>query len=490
MVEKSDGKVLLKKKGGIPEIIDAIMYADQQGKDHTRELALKLNTPKKIFNWVFSEIDYKRDGAGSEVIQLPSRLYRTRKGDCKSISVFVGSLLHANNIPFVYRFANYGKENFWHVYPVAKMPGGKEIILDVVLGKYNVEEPYKKKMDYKTDIQVVRGVNTTRKGVVPKKNFINTLQWTDGEIGAALLYERLNIMYSATGKREYLKNKETLKDILFVGLHSPDGKNKIQKLAPDVAAKIKSLSTKRKVRREKKKVGINDPLIPLQDCDSKTLEWLSGNPAAMQAYQLTGNYTNFPIYRECLEENNSISLLNNHFEESAHHLLYEYVSNPNSKPQTVATKSVLHKIAMDKIAEITDLDRGNLRSWARNGILRNSASRGFMLSPEESIQGLEQAQREGIGFPVPAIIALISAIAAAATKVVLLIGAMEQSRANQLRQAAQGIGTPGFGPQKQDWILVGPDGQPAPPGAQPSGNINHLLLIGGGLLLARGAKII
>lgn len=115
----------------------------------TKALAKKLrgqndyDTSRNIFNWVLTNIRYKKDGS-HQIVKLPSALLVVKEGDCKSMALLVASLLINNNITprFVYTSYKHNDPTPTHIY----VETDSGIILDPVWRRFNSE----KKPTYKT----------------------------------------------------------------------------------------------------------------------------------------------------------------------------------------------------------------------------------------------------------------------------------------------------------------------------------------------------
>lgn len=168
--------------GGIREIIDVIMYADRAGHPFTRELAPRLvgandyETLANIWKFTRTHIRYVRDRVGEEVVKSPGKFWADKRGDCKSFSVFIGSLLQNLNFKYKYRVAFYDPNNpdSGHIYPVA-MIGGEEVIVDAVHTRFDEEVPYWKAYDYNPNtgkkISRLHGLPTATSQAATSKQF-------------------------------------------------------------------------------------------------------------------------------------------------------------------------------------------------------------------------------------------------------------------------------------------------------------------------------
>lgn len=131
------------------DIVNNILIADARSYKETRLLANKFskNDLYKLWKFVKSNIRYKEDRA-NQIVQHPAKLWKDKKGDCKSFSVFIGTILKNLGIPYTYRFVAYKPGDVTHVYVVATVDG-TPIILDAVHNKFNDEIPFHHGYDYK-----------------------------------------------------------------------------------------------------------------------------------------------------------------------------------------------------------------------------------------------------------------------------------------------------------------------------------------------------
>lgn len=165
MASISKGKMITVKRGANNKqlqsaIEDALPFAAKQPV--TKALAKKLRgandleTSRNIFNWVVTNIRYKKDGS-NQIVRLPSGIIRTREGDCKSMSLLVAALLVNNGIVPKFVYTSY-KENDpqpSHIY-VETQSG---IILDAVWKKFNSEKTPKHKFKKIMDISYLSGLD-------------------------------------------------------------------------------------------------------------------------------------------------------------------------------------------------------------------------------------------------------------------------------------------------------------------------------------------
>lgn len=147
---------VMHENGNVQDIIAVILKADQLSPKYTRELAQQLRqddeyeTMRAVWRFVKEHVKYVRDKVGHEVIQLPGALWRGRKGDCKSFSIFIGSILKNLGIKYRYRVAFYDPANpdSGHIYPIATLSDGTQVVMDAVHSRFDEEVRFWEARDY------------------------------------------------------------------------------------------------------------------------------------------------------------------------------------------------------------------------------------------------------------------------------------------------------------------------------------------------------
>lgn len=148
---------LLSKGADVYQTIGYVEQVVKQTLDHTAKIALVLKgstlneTCKNIYNFCYSNIQYKLDKPGEEQLRTPARAWKDRKTgiDCDCFSIFVSSILHNLGIKHAYRICEINdKGYFQHIYIVVPSDQSKEnisdgryITIDPVLDKFNQEAP-------------------------------------------------------------------------------------------------------------------------------------------------------------------------------------------------------------------------------------------------------------------------------------------------------------------------------------------------------------
>jgi len=119
------------------------------------------STPKEAGiltgNWIRENITYKLDPFNEQNIQLPSSLLRTKKGDCKSLSLLFLSIIEAGkeinpNLNAGFRFVSYKKgKPFTHVYNYICLSKNKFHTFDCCLKNLKELQTYKEKKDMRVN---------------------------------------------------------------------------------------------------------------------------------------------------------------------------------------------------------------------------------------------------------------------------------------------------------------------------------------------------
>lgn len=156
--------------GDTGDIIRVILHADRLSSqfvnpDTVTGLRGKndYDTLRNIYWFVKRNVAYHADRAGHEEVRSPGYLFRTRQGDCKSMSIAIGALCRAMGIPFHYRFIRQsGARHYHHVYVVARCRDGSckgPVLLDAVHRSFNNEPDYRQKLDLKPGSRVPAAIS-------------------------------------------------------------------------------------------------------------------------------------------------------------------------------------------------------------------------------------------------------------------------------------------------------------------------------------------
>jgi len=305
-----------------------------------------------------------------------------------------------------------------------------------------------------TKISYIHGIpqneSKDRAKGVPKKSFIDYTKMTDGQLRLNLIGEQLGILHGFYPDiKEWGEAHNQLNDYLQSGVNGREISQR--NLLPFI---------KKEINRAKwmnvSASGVNG-LIPTVDCEQFVVmeEDVYNNVTRVET----------AAYLKCEKDNKYKKLLNEHLEESAHHLLYKFLPSFSNEPAIVVTKGHGHRLAIEQLAKITGLGKENITLWIRNGVMRSNSVQGAQpFQPESTIDILkgkpninfstQQAQGEssvGIVWTAALVIQVIGAIVAAIKAANLLVMSMKPTDRQKMQNATAHYGLAGFGPEKNDY---------------------------------------
>ncbi len=183
IAQAKNTKVLLKKDGTTKDIIKVVLDTSREVKAQThafsKGFAPTYQGMQKLWSWVRQNIHYNEDPLGVQWVREPARLWYDREGDCKSFTVFIVSVLENLGLRYVIRFTNTDTPNSRivnHVYPVAILNDGTEVIVDAVYKYFDDEHPYYYKKDYSmSDIYRLAGIGNTPQQTDELTSYYNEL---------------------------------------------------------------------------------------------------------------------------------------------------------------------------------------------------------------------------------------------------------------------------------------------------------------------------
>ena len=131
---------LRKKSYGTNDIIDLIVEVERDGRaemvDFARQFPPSRDGLRRLYDYVDRHFRYVEDPDFSQWVQMPAYLNDRRVGDCKSFTIFISATLHNMGIDRELRLVSYSKGRpYHHIYPVAILPDGERVPMDVVYKK-------------------------------------------------------------------------------------------------------------------------------------------------------------------------------------------------------------------------------------------------------------------------------------------------------------------------------------------------------------------
>ena len=164
-------KVLTKKQQSTKDIIAQVLEQHKANVKDAKLIAHLFDTGNaygtclNVWNFLKYNVPYKVEPSDRQSTKTLSRiLYDAKQGrgnDCKHYSGFTGAILEALGYKFKYRFTGYSKyiPTPTHVYCVCN-ENNNEIVIDAVLSGFDVEKPYKFKIDKNMSLYKLSGIDT------------------------------------------------------------------------------------------------------------------------------------------------------------------------------------------------------------------------------------------------------------------------------------------------------------------------------------------
>lgn len=166
-------EVELLQNGDVHDTIRLMKRIVRQTLAQTKGIAKELKgssreeTARNVWNFVYHHVQYKKDHPLREQLRTPARTWRDRKKgvDCDCYAIFISSILTNLSIPHAFRMAGY-KGDFQHVYVVvpksgSQIPSARDsyYVVDPVVDKFNYEEPFNKKKDTMSQVNMLNGID-------------------------------------------------------------------------------------------------------------------------------------------------------------------------------------------------------------------------------------------------------------------------------------------------------------------------------------------
>lgn len=494
--------VVRHKDGDTQDIINTILYADSMLGSYMCSFASAFDKTYdglyELWDFTRKSITYLPDEPGHEKVKDPRVTWKDKSGDCKSFSLFIGSVLKCLGISYKYRFASYAGKDPTHVYVIAKL-NGRDVILDSTIDRFDYEVSYLKKWDKLTKISYLSGAPSLIGKARPtkaeriadaplgrtSKPFIDYSNMTEGQLTLRLLDEQVKILSSYYGDRtgSYQKARNLIysasKDLHRISGH-------VGYIDPELYGLMSYIEY---AKERSKKAGIQSGISGfaedrekiLKDCEHARNEYIKYNNSVLEAQKSGGKKLAYrPVKRDgttwdvfelaqfvskCGDQIFFVDLYNKHLENTSPHLLYEFIPQEelNSIPQVASYKALNHRNANSSMARFSELDRTNIVLWERNGIMRAAAAKKLIdVTPEGFIEewkkGSTNVTGPRIGIAFAALLPIIIDAVTAAGALLSGILAVRAAFSSEVR----GFGTDGFGPGGTDFTGGGGGGDKTP----------------------------
>jgi hypothetical protein len=254
-IKPADGKKVLRVSNGRTVDIQSVIFeVNKDGiwrdtKEFSKQYKPTRESLGELWQFVKSNIRYREDPDGVQWVKDPARLWQDKEGDCKSFTLFIVSILQNMGIPYTIRFTAYRKGTVTHVYPIAHLPNGKDVILDAVWYAFDSEKAFHHKQDFKfqkkmADIYRLSGMNDIQSitsDIHPSVLDNDITKMTDSEFYQFLGYNKV----SGIGKAFETRMAFTAPTLNFeISTVNGVGKVKIKDVVKKVGTAIKEAWSK------------------------------------------------------------------------------------------------------------------------------------------------------------------------------------------------------------------------------------------------------
>lgn len=163
-------RVLTKESQSTKDIIEQVLEQHQQNVKDAKKIAHLFDagnaygTCSNIWDFLKYKVPYKVEPSEKQTTKTLSRIiYDAKRGagnDCKHYSGFTGAILDALGYKFKYRFAGYSDyiNTPTHVYCICTQ-NDNTIYVDAVINGFDVEKPYKLKIDKEMSLYKLSGID-------------------------------------------------------------------------------------------------------------------------------------------------------------------------------------------------------------------------------------------------------------------------------------------------------------------------------------------
>lgn len=158
----STKKVLRRRYFDTSNIISLVQEVLVTDADDTQVLAKQFSPTyeglRQLFYYAAERFDYVEDPPGAQWVQTPSYLHHiSLEGDCKSFTTYLGSTIRNMGLKLIVRYVHYQRgSDPKHVYPIAVLPSGQKVVLDLAYhkqegGGFDDEKKFNFKIDKHMD---------------------------------------------------------------------------------------------------------------------------------------------------------------------------------------------------------------------------------------------------------------------------------------------------------------------------------------------------
>jgi Divergent InlB B-repeat domain len=412
---------IIYKNGDTTDIISVIKMADEIAaqKRYSKEFAIWFQNQYKklsdyelireLFAWHKAHIKYVGDEPGFERVKLPHKTMHDGFADCKSDALHFVDICRELGFYCEYKYVAWKASNpIKHVYGIVHLKNRK-VIADVVHDRFDEEvKPYFNEILVPmTKIALVRGIQGVddEHPLLANRPFMNYHIMTEAELATQIYLENLKLEEAVypDKARSARKAIEYIENAIYKGIHGLSGNLYISGNDPALLNARQFLEYHRnnfsgacthafdesRRRGSDRSSGIDPQILGLDlETDLSRCYDKKFSTRTLKLEDPTRDEVDL-----CSKQTTYKKIINDSWEQGAHHLLYEFIPNPNIYAATVAAKAIDHKKIIPETGRISGLSHTNLQSWAALGVKRMSATKDIgLLSPEETIKELFDAR--------------------------------------------------------------------------------------------------
>jgi hypothetical protein len=112
----------------------------------------EFDTPEQVAEFIQKNVQYQEDGLDFQLVQLPTALLSSGKGDCKSISLFLSAVLTKYGVKNGFRFVAFAPGDVTHVYNFYVDHNNNTVFLDACVPGLAESPNYIKKIDMQVGV--------------------------------------------------------------------------------------------------------------------------------------------------------------------------------------------------------------------------------------------------------------------------------------------------------------------------------------------------
>lgn len=282
--------------------------------------------------------------------------------------------------------------------------------------------------------------------VGPDFSYMPYLSMTKGEMRLALLAKQATILSKAFPEfKQYRQASDMLKNALNAGVSrgvnfvgSLEGQL-LQQVAREISKASKNQAPASKsgfVARPSIGSGLADIFVDIEKRKFECITAAGGDPSKRS---------------KCYRMYNIETMINAQIQKAGHHMIYKSIRPADAVPNAVHQKSLNHRLAIDGLSIVAELDAKMMDTWVETAIIAQNAEKGAgVLGSKDSTFTVRDVKQTKIGLdPITAgiIVSICVAAIQAGAKLILDL----RSQKTYAMAEAKGFGGASFGLEDDDF---------------------------------------